>query len=133
MGTLQELTREECRDLVAGHQVGRLALSTPAGLRIFPVSYTLQGDAVVFRTAPYGDLATHAAQAQVAFSVDDLDVDLRSGWHVMAVGTCRRVEDPDEVRSIREAADPQPWAEGRRSLYFRLTWDDLTGRRIHPD
>ena len=132
MGTLEELTVDECRELLDTQQVGRLALNTPAGLRIYPVNYSMQGDDIVFRTVPYGEVANNAADSQVAFSVDDLDVDMRSGWHVLAVGTCRRVEDPGEVRMIRDESDPQPWAAGQRNLYFRLAWDDLTGRRVHP-
>ena len=133
VGTLEELTPQACHDLVARHQVGRLALATPDGLRIYPVSYVLRDDAVVFRTTPYGEIAHHAPDAQVAFSVDDLDVDLRSGWHVLLVGTCRRIEDPEEVRAIREVSDPEPWAQAQRTMYFRLTYDEATGRRVVPD
>jgi hypothetical protein len=132
VGALEELSLDECRELLAGRRVGRLGLTTPAGLRIYPVNYALHGDDIVFRTLPYGEVANNAVDAQVAFSVDQLDEDMRSGWHVLAVGTCRRVEDPGEVRMIRDESDPQPWAEGQRILYFRLTWDDLTGRRVRP-
>jgi uncharacterized protein len=133
VGALEELTLDECRELLARRQVGRLALTTPAGLRIYPVNYTLQDDDIVFRTLPYGEVANNAVDAQVAFSVDDLDDRAHSGWHILAVGTCRRVENPGEVRMIRDEADPTPWATGQRSLYFRIPWDDLTGRRVHPD
>jgi uncharacterized protein len=130
VGLLEELKVDECRDLLAGKRVGKLALATEAGLRIYPVNYTLVGDDIVFRTLPYGQIANHAVDAEVAFSVDDLDDDLRSGWHVLAVGTCRRVESAGEVKAIRAEADPEPWAVGQRILYFRIEWRDLTGRRI---
>jgi uncharacterized protein len=133
VAVLEELTPQECRELIARRSVGRLALSTPAGLRIYPVNFALHGDEVVFRTGPYGDIADNAVDAQVAFSVDDLDEELRTGWHVLAVGTCRRVEDPAQVQAIRADQDPEPWAGGRRNLYFRLAWDDLTGRRDIAD
>lgn len=133
MGSLEELTLDECRELLARRQVGRLALTTPGGLRIYPVNYALQDDDLVFRTLPYGEIANNAVDAQVAFSVDELDEDMAAGWHVLAVGTCRRVEDPGEVRVIKHDSDPEPWAPGHRTLYFRLPWDDLTGRRVHRD
>lgn len=133
MGRLEELTPAECRELLGGRQVGRLAFSTPAGLRVYPVNYVLQGDDIVFRTLPYGEIAGNVVDAQLAFSVDDLDDEMRSGWHVLAVGTCRRVEDPDQVRLIRDESPPAPWADGQRTLYFRIACDDLTGRRVHPD
>jgi nitroimidazol reductase NimA-like FMN-containing flavoprotein (pyridoxamine 5'-phosphate oxidase superfamily) len=133
VGRLEELAQAECRELLGRRQVGRLAFGTAAGLRIYPVNYVVRDDSIVFRTLPYGELADHVVDAQVAFSVDELDDEMRSGWHVLAVGTCRRVEEPGEVRLIREESPPTPWAEGQRTLYFRLAWDELTGRRVHPD
>lgn len=133
MSHLEELSATECLDLVRGHRVGRLALTTPSGLRIYPVNYAVGEGRLVFRTLPYGEVAQHAVGASVAFSVDDLDEELSSGWTVLAVGTCRRVEDPDEVRAIRGGDDPEPWAPGQRTLYLSLTWDELTGRRVRPD
>jgi uncharacterized protein len=131
VGALEELTVDECRELLASRRVGRLALDTPGGLRIYPLNYSMQQDDIVFRTLPYGQVANNAVDAKVAFSVDQLDDDMRSGWHVLAVGTCRRIEAPDEVRLIRDEADPEPWVAGQRTLYFRIEWDDLTGRRLH--
>ena len=133
MGRLHELEPAECRELLGGRQVGRLAFSTPAGPRVYPVNYVLRDDDLVFRTLPYGEVAGNVVDAQVAFSVDDLDDGMRTGWHVLAVGTCRRVDDPAEVRVIREESPPAPWVDGQRTLYFRLAWDELTGRRVQPD
>ncbi len=130
MGALEELTTEECRELLATAQVGRLALGTEAGLRIYPVNFALHGDDIVFRTLPYGQLADNVVDAQVAFSVDDLDRELRSGWHVLAVGVCRRVEATEEMQEVRAEADPDPWAEGQRTLFFRIVCEELTGRRV---
>ncbi len=128
--SMAELTAEECLALLGTRSVGRIALTTPAGLRIFPVSYVLDDDTVVFRTVPYGVIANSAHDAEVAFEVDDLDHTLSQGWSVVLAGRCRRIEDAAEVRMIRTEHDPQPWAEGARILYLRITWDDLTGRRI---
>ena len=57
---LIELTTEECLSLMTTRTAGRIALQTPGGLRIFPVNYALFGDAVVFRTLPYGEIANNA-------------------------------------------------------------------------
>lgn len=133
MGHLEDLAEAECVDLLRSHRVGRLALTTPGGLRIYPVNYAVHGSSLVVRTLPYGEVAQHASDAAVAFSVDELDEDLRSGWTVLAVGTARRVEDPEAVATIRRKGDPGPWAEGQRTLYLSLAWDQLTGRRLHPD
>jgi nitroimidazol reductase NimA-like FMN-containing flavoprotein (pyridoxamine 5'-phosphate oxidase superfamily) len=130
MNSLVELTVEECLSLLQSRVVGRIALMTPGGLRIFPVNYSVVDSRIVFRTVPYGELANNAHDADVAFEVDALDDALHRGWSVLAVGRCRRVEDAGEVRWIRETHDPQPWAPGQRNLYFMLDWDDLTGRQV---
>ena len=131
MESLVELTVDECLSLLESRVVGRIGLMTPAGLRIFPVNYTVVDTRIVFRTVPYGQLANSAADADVAFEVDSLDHGVHGGWSVLAVGRCRRLEDPGEVRWVRETSDPVPWAQGRRNLYFMLDWHDLTGRQVN--
>jgi len=130
MTTFVELTADECLELLGTKSVGRIGVQTPAGPVILPVSYALAGDAIVFRTLPYGVIANHAHEVDAAFEVDDLDEELHEGWSVLASGRSRRLEDPDEVRLIRGGSDPTPWADGHRNLYFRIDWTDLTGRRI---
>jgi uncharacterized protein len=125
-----ELDLRECRELLAGGEVGRVALCTASGPQIVPVTYVLDGASVVFRTTPYGFLGRHATRGRVAFEVDEIHRDTRSGWSVVATGRASVVQDPSEVALIRAFRDPQPWAEGTRLLYLRLVWDGLTGRRV---
>jgi nitroimidazol reductase NimA-like FMN-containing flavoprotein (pyridoxamine 5'-phosphate oxidase superfamily) len=130
-GTIRELSTEECRKLLATGGVGRVALNTGMGVRIVPVNFTVfQEDAIVFRTAPYSELGTYGGGVDAAFETDQLDYTTRKGWSVIAQGHLTFVDDPDEVHDIRGAADPWPWAAGPRSLYMKLTWRELTGRRI---
>ncbi|HET6560831.1 MAG TPA: pyridoxamine 5'-phosphate oxidase family protein [Marmoricola sp.] len=130
MDNLVELTVDECLALLRRKPVGRVAMVTPAGLRILPVSYSVVDERIVFRTLPYGEIANNVADAEVAFEVDDLDEELRHGWSVMAAGPCHRIEDPDEVHLVHATADPQPWVDGQRNLYFRIDWTTLTGRQV---
>lgn len=130
MSQLVELTTEECLILLRTRSVGRIGVVTPSGPMIFPVNYTLSDDMVVFRTLPYGVIANNAHEADVAFEVDSLDEAMREGWSVLATGRSHRVEDPDEVRLIKNELDPEPWADGHRNLYFRVDWTDLTGRQL---
>jgi nitroimidazol reductase NimA-like FMN-containing flavoprotein (pyridoxamine 5'-phosphate oxidase superfamily) len=130
MSTITELNVDECLSLLEQRQVGRIGLQTESGLQILPVNYVLQGETVVFRTLPYGVIANNADGAEVAFEVDTIYDDLRQGWSVLARGTAHRIADPGEVRMIREEGGPEPWADGHRSLYFRIEWTDLTGRQV---
>ena len=130
MSTIAELTTEECLHLLETKSVGRIGMSTPAGQVIMPVNYRLSGDAIVFRTLPYGIVANNAHDVDVAFEVDSLDEERHEGWSVLATGHSTRIQDPGEVHMIREQGDPEPWAEGLRNLYFKVEWTDLNGRRL---
>ncbi|WP_310963175.1 pyridoxamine 5'-phosphate oxidase family protein [Nocardioides terrisoli] len=125
-----ELTFEECLQGLSAGVIGRVALSTPRGPRIVPVNYGVFDDAIIIRTAPYSELGTYGPDALLAFEVDDFDIDLEEGWSVVAHGRAQRIDDLDEIEQIRTALDPQPWAAGVRSMYLRLEWRELTGRRL---
>jgi nitroimidazol reductase NimA-like FMN-containing flavoprotein (pyridoxamine 5'-phosphate oxidase superfamily) len=133
MTQLVELTVEECLKLLHGGMVGRVAMCTPVGPRIVPLNYAMYDDAIVFRTVPYSELGTYGWNTELAFEVDHLDYEKHQGWSVVAVGKSEIVDDPDELREIRAGWDPTPWAGGRRHLYLRLRWRDLTGRRVAVD
>lgn len=125
-----ELSYAKCRELLGGGVIGRIGLCTPRNPLVLPVNYSLVGEAIVFRTSPYGVVATHDWGSRIAFEVDHFDYDDHKGWSVLAVGHGERVEDPEEVARIRRTSDPRPWAGGARELYVRLQWDELTGRRL---
>jgi uncharacterized protein len=125
-----ELSRAECLQLLEQKSVGRVAFQAADGLRIFPVNYVVHDERIVFRTLPYGVIARSIRLSDVAFEVDDLDEELRSGWSVLAVGRCERLEDPSELAGIRQSGLPQPWADGTRELYFAIRWKGLSGRRL---
>ena len=49
---LEVIAPDECRRLLGGDVVGRLAIVDGGSPAIFPVNYALDGEAIVFRTAP---------------------------------------------------------------------------------
>jgi nitroimidazol reductase NimA-like FMN-containing flavoprotein (pyridoxamine 5'-phosphate oxidase superfamily) len=128
-----ELTVEECLELLNGSVVGRVAMCTPVGPRIVPINYAMYDDAIVFRTTPYSELGTYGWNTDLAFEIDFLDYEKHQGWSVVAIGRGELIEDQDELHAIRAGWDPTPWARGRRHLYIRLRWRDLTGRRLGGD
>lgn len=117
------LDAETCRDLLVTDSVGRVAFTTPTGPRIVPVNFVVSGNAVVFRTGCYTELAAYGPGERLAFEIDHLDNERRRGWSVIALGRGERAPETEE-------ADPQPWAEGEKSILMRLAWETLTGRRI---
>lgn len=124
-----EMSLAECVAALHSTDVGRVALATPSGPRIVPVNYGVLDDAVVVRTSAYSELAQHAIGAELAFEADDLDFSRHTGWSVVAHGVGSSVEG-DELARIRRVADPEPWAAGNRAFYIKISWHDLTGRRI---
>ena len=54
----RELSNTECFDLLAGQQLGRLAVVDDLGPMVFPASFVLDRHMVVFRTGEGTKLAT---------------------------------------------------------------------------
>ena len=130
MPEVEELGYAECRRLLAAGVFGRVAVCTPDGPRILPVNYSVVGESILFRTSPYGLIAGHDWRSFLAFEIDHVNYDEHRGWSVVAVGPGERVEDTEELETIKRTWDPRPWASGARPLYVRLSWTDLTGRRL---
>ena len=111
-----ELSYAKCRDLLGSGVIGRVAVCTPDGPRIFPVNYSVVSEAVVFRTSPTGVVATHDWNAKVAFEVDHVDYEdedaaacshLYWRWNI-SEESIRLVDSPVIVMSRRNevALDP---------------------------
>jgi nitroimidazol reductase NimA-like FMN-containing flavoprotein (pyridoxamine 5'-phosphate oxidase superfamily) len=129
---LEVLGIDECRRLLGSHAVGRIAFVDAGSPVILPVNYTMDGHAVVFRTAHGSKLSAAMMQRPVAFEVDDWDAMSHTGWSVLAKGIADEVLDEAEVE--RRAALPvRPWSRpDLRDNWVRIMVEDLTGRRITP-
>ena len=130
MNELMELSYSQCRDLLAAGVFGRVGVCTPQRPLILPVNYSIVGEAIIFRTTPYGVVAHHDWNSQIAFEVDHVDYADHKGWSVLATGRGERVEDPADLAEIKRTWDPRPWARGTRPLYVKLAWEELSGRRL---
>lgn len=128
-GRLRELPKSECLELVATRSVGRVAFCTPDGPIVLPVNYTLDGDEVVFRTAPHNIIARNVKDRPTTFEVDEIDDFTQSGWSVLIQGTGEFV---DSVEDLSDDARPTPWAEGIRTLFIKVVPRQVSGRRLFP-
>jgi nitroimidazol reductase NimA-like FMN-containing flavoprotein (pyridoxamine 5'-phosphate oxidase superfamily) len=129
--TTQELNQDECAELLSSGGVGRVAVCTDSGPRIYPVNFTVDGTAIVFRTAIYSELGSALVKGPaLAFETDHVDHEHQRGWSVVAQGVAEPIDDPDEIQAIHSTARPAPWASGSRNLYVRLHWRRLEGRRV---
>jgi nitroimidazol reductase NimA-like FMN-containing flavoprotein (pyridoxamine 5'-phosphate oxidase superfamily) len=131
VGILGELSKDECLELLAGREVGRIAVVAEGQPLIFPVNYVLDGDLIVFRTDP-GTKLDHASLDRVAFEVDEIDPTHHEGWSVVVVGTGREITGALDRASEREQSLPlQPWASGPKEHWIRIVAPAITGRRLH--
>lgn len=131
--TLVEIEADECLRLVAHAVVGRLGFVNQEGdPTVLPVNHVVDADGVYFRTT-FGaklDLAQRLSGARVAFEVDDIDAETRTGWSVLARGSIEPVLDTVTVAHLDRLAH-HTWADDvQRTAWVRIAIDDLTGRRI---
>ena len=124
----QPLERDECLALLCGSTVGRVIYTDRALPAVRPVTFVVDGECVAFRTTASSRLAAAAAGAVVALEVDELDVELRSGWSVIVTGVATVVEPG--VDRDRLVARLVPWAPGDRDCVVRIPITLLAGRRI---
>jgi uncharacterized protein len=130
MAVVSELAFDECLDRLRSGVVGRVAMSTPGGPHIIPLTYVVVGESVVVATSPYSVLGTYGRGATVAFEVDQLDEATRTGWSVVVRGRVEAVTDRDQVARLDREWRPQLWADGSRSLFLRILITEMTGRAL---
>lgn len=129
-GDLTELDDTECLALLASRSLGRLAYVARAGVPdLVPVNYALQGRDVMMRSGAGPKLQAAQRRDVVAFEVDDIDEERRSGWSVVVVGRLLLV--PPET--VMPGWTPMPWASGPRRHLMRLQTRRITGRQLLGD
>jgi uncharacterized protein len=131
----EELSVGECLQLLGAHNFGRLAVIVDGQPIVFPINYALEGDAVVFRTAP-GTKLSGAALGRVAFEIDEVDEATQTGWSVIVQGVGNEITSTIDERSERlRALEVQPWVPGERAHWVGILAQSVTGRRLrvrHP-
>jgi uncharacterized protein len=125
----QELSKSECFALLAGEQLGRVAVVDDRGPVVFPVNFVLSRHMVVFRTDEGTKLDAACRGSRVAFEIDGTDTAARTGWSVLVRGEAIEVTEPAELARLRKLP-LGPWAPGAKTHYVRILPAVLTGRRI---
>ena len=136
----RELDRHECEQMLARHNVGRIAYSFHDRVSIEPLHYVFSQDWIFGRTAAGTKLLTLFHHPWVAFEVDEVEgpFDWRS---VVAHGTFSQLDGTgtpgeratyaraiDAIRTVAPTAftpdDPVP----HRTVIFGVAVHELTGR-----
>lgn len=125
---MEKLTETECLDLLRTQPIGRIVFTEHAMPAIRPVNFLLDSSDVIIRTAPDAWLRRLGGSI-VAFEVDEIDVETRTGWSVVVLGKAEVVTDIDALVRWSEPSH-RPWAPGKRDRYLRVRAAEITGRRL---
>jgi hypothetical protein len=128
---LEVLGRDECLALLAGAVIGRIGLSSGALPTVLPVAYGVVGDRIVVRTGRGSKLDAATRNAVVAFEVDDIDPQHRTGWSVVVTGVARAIEPADLPPAQR--GGPARWVSGGDDdRLVAISTELISGRRLRP-
>ena len=126
---LETLPFDACLDLLGSVPLGRVGFYADGEVVILPVNHALDGQDVVFRTAPGSKLTSAGEQDAVTFEADQFDTRTRAGWSVLVTGRASVVYDEAEIRQPRPAR-LEPWpAAVERAFWIRIRPSSVTGRR----
>ena len=129
-GNLEILTEDQCRELLASQNLGRVAFPLGGETEIFPVNYSSDGLIVVFRTARGTKLA-QSTVSRVAFEVDGWDAAAQVGWSVVLKGVAQEVAGRvDPFSSALRSRRVEPLAPGERDYWIAIYPAEISGRRF---
>src|SRR4051794_27593186 len=96
---LEVLDHDECVALLERSSLTRIAVVIGEQPLVFPVNFTLDGDAVVFRTDP-GTKLYAARDGRVAFECDGVDAVYHTGWSVLGTGRAEEIVNEAELERL---------------------------------
>ena len=107
----------------------RIVFSTERAPVAVPVNFEFTEDQIVFSTDDAKASAVLGAGSTIGFEIDRIDEALSEGWSVLVTGSCRRIEDPEEVQRL-SSLDLEAWAGGDRHALMAIAPVETTGRVI---
>lgn len=129
-GGLEVLTSDECRQLLEGEQIGRVAFLSAGEPLVMPVNYRMHAGHIVFRTTTGEKLDAARNAKSVAFEIDAWDTGAHTGWSVIVRGVSEDVYKQSEIAELKQLG-LEPWADAvARDNWVRIVPDEITGRRI---
>ena len=128
MSAATVLTPETCWALLAGQEVGRLAVSVAGQPDVFPLNFAVVDSAIVFRTAEGTKLLAVVVGPAVAFEVDGYDLDEGVAWSVVVKGWAEEVPTYEQLDDL--AFPVFPWSATPKGRFVRIRPTEISGRRF---
>jgi nitroimidazol reductase NimA-like FMN-containing flavoprotein (pyridoxamine 5'-phosphate oxidase superfamily) len=127
MSGIEQLTQDECRELLRGRRLARIAYCEAGVPQIRPVNFSVSGRHLLLRVAAAG-LGSRLSDRALALEVDDVDVLGREARSVVVAGTA--VVPRRSSQLVRVGSAPPSWAgEGHHDIVI-LTVAAMSGRRV---
>jgi uncharacterized protein len=126
---LETLSFDECLVLLRSVPVGRIGFAADGEVMVLPVNHALDGQDIVFRSAPGSKLTAAEEQELVTFEADDYDPRTRTGWSVLVTGQATVVYDEAEAERLGRLG-LEPWVTAvEHPFWIRIRPTSVTGRR----
>lgn len=123
------LDSDECWKLLGHTSVGRLGVVLDGQPDVFPVSFKLDGDGLIFRTGSGTKLQAIEANSMVALEADSVSAEFGLAWSVVVKG--RAVQDAAAGPHLNEARRGLfPWQGVGQDHLIRIVPESVTGRRF---
>jgi hypothetical protein len=131
-----DLTGEECWELVRSAGIGRIAACIYGRPYVLPVDFVADGQSIVFRTGTGTKLAAAVLGRELAFEVDGCDPSAGEAWSVVVTGPAVEVAAPpwpgSDAGAPFAAADlpVSPWHRSTEVRFIRIRAEEVSGRRL---
>lgn len=122
---IETLTPEQSWARLGEQELGRLVTHVGETIDIFPVNYVVDGDGILFRTAPGSKLFELTVNEDVLFEVDD-HTDT-TAWSVIVRGHASALETDADIHRA-DAAGLRPWIPALKRVYVRIAPSAVSGR-----
>ncbi len=126
---MEMLDPDECWSLLRSAKVGRLGVLVDSAPEIYPLNYVVDGQAVLFRSAPGAKLRGLDRNPSVCFEVDSINEADATGWSVMLKGRAVELQRPEDIARA-ESLPLRIWTVGDVGQWVQITAREITGRRI---
>ena len=126
---VEELSLEECWELLGLEEFGRLAYRLVDEVHLVPINFAADAGTLLFRTESGNKLLAAALHSDVAFEIDWHDD--ASAWSVVVRGQLRQLEEDEAHRA--DALPLRPWVQELKYDVVELVPSAVTGRRFVLD
>ncbi|MEI2731214.1 MAG: pyridoxamine 5'-phosphate oxidase family protein [Dermatophilaceae bacterium] len=125
---IEQLSEQDCWDILSREGFGRLAVAPLGEPDIFPVNFLVDDGKLLMRTAAGTKLAELTLNSSVAVETDG-GRDGDTAWSVVLKGTARMVDRFTETYE-HDAKHLETWLPSDKPIYVEITPHEVTGRRF---